>query len=1092
MIVKLVTDIVATRMKFSALNGIVGNGVALKLARFQNWVIRGTRVKADKILRFYKRVGDRFNWGLERLQNWSLKLLASHGLTPFQSLAIANFAGRVTERSSLTPLGKLPENTLKAGLQEFGTGLVLDAYARDTEGLFENYISRGKNFVPSDDKLEEHHRLNREILSESRGDADARLNAVDQSWAGYALDLVRALKDATEIFKNSLAEIITVNAPLERINPCFAGFIGTLKSLELTLRGGSVIYLAPALAKTLPTELIAATSVAFGDTYAPSSVGSTSASGFQLETVRQLRSGYTVNRQLANASESYINHLNEARRLIEEEAFDELFTHVTENLIEADQRLETTLVLSIAPIEEVAEHLLQNPQNKQQFTTLFEMGFASSLSRLVAIIELRNFLLHESIRSDEEYLEKREDLFGILDETIQTNTQMLDQLADLEAVVATVDSDRAVAAIHDVSASSNNEPVDLISTTPFELTISATVSNLSDKPISDLTASILSLDPDLDTTFIGPQNHVVSNLGPYETQEVVWDLTFAGSLQLTSLPLTLVLEADPSDVYTGSPLNFQIDIFDTQDSDSDGLSDAYEEANGLDPNEFSTGDDPDGDGLSNMMEFILRTDPQKADTDGDGVSDLDEYEAGTDPLDPAQFPTQEKHLYFPFYQGGGGSFSGFAVSNYSQGDVNLEFRAYDASGSLLTSGSNPSDYTLSSENQLARLGHEIFQVSASTDHKGWVELKADSNQIGSFFLFGSGTQMDGSVAIEEKSKELYFTRIVDGEYTFWGETADTYVAVANPNDQSVTVQLTLVAADDLVGTEGEALTEEISPLITTRTIPGKGSLYEDVSEIFETDIPIMSGYVTVEVTEGGGVAGFELIVLPEADTAIGLNAAFGGDSQTLYSAQLANGPGIFTDLNLINTSDQNRVVTAIGIAQDGSELGREQFTLQPGEYMTEDTAFLFDTNLDETTVGSIQVEADGTGVIGDVIFGEFERLRYAAALPLQSQTFTKAIFSHVAVTADLFTGLALYNPGTTTAQATIGVFTPGGQKKGEGNLELAPGARTSKLIRELVAGLTEQAGGYIVIESTQPLVAQQLFGMLTSDLLSSVPPTIVQ
>ena len=45
------------------------------------------------------------------------------------------------------------------------------------------------------------------------------------------------------------------------------------------------------------------------------------------------------------------------------------------------------------------------------------------------------------------------------------------------------------------------------------------------------------------------------------------------------------------------------------------------------------GKDADRDGLANLREFKLKTDPRKADTDGDGLDDGDELRSGDDPLD---------------------------------------------------------------------------------------------------------------------------------------------------------------------------------------------------------------------------------------------------------------------------------------------------------------------------------------------------------------------------------------------------------------------------------------------------------------------------
>ena len=58
------------------------------------------------------------------------------------------------------------------------------------------------------------------------------------------------------------------------------------------------------------------------------------------------------------------------------------------------------------------------------------------------------------------------------------------------------------------------------------------------------------------------------------------------------------------------------------DSDLDGMPDSYEDENDcLNSEVADAGADPDGDGLTNLEEFELGTDPCKADSDGDGLSD---------------------------------------------------------------------------------------------------------------------------------------------------------------------------------------------------------------------------------------------------------------------------------------------------------------------------------------------------------------------------------------------------------------------------------------------------------------------------------------
>jgi hypothetical protein len=73
------------------------------------------------------------------------------------------------------------------------------------------------------------------------------------------------------------------------------------------------------------------------------------------------------------------------------------------------------------------------------------------------------------------------------------------------------------------------------------------------------------------------------------------------------------------------------------DTDNDGLPDDWEMKYFTNLKQGPS-DDPDKDGLTNIQEYQLGTDPTKADTDGDGFSDFYEVHFLTNPLDANSFP----------------------------------------------------------------------------------------------------------------------------------------------------------------------------------------------------------------------------------------------------------------------------------------------------------------------------------------------------------------------------------------------------------------------------------------------------------------------
>ncbi len=462
-------------------------------------------------------------------------------------------------------------------------------------------------------------------------------------------------------------------------------------------------------------------------------------------------------------------------------------------------------------------------------------------------------------------------------------------------------------------------------------------------------------------------------------------------------------------------------------------------------------------------------------------------------------------LYFPFIQGDSQLFTGIAISNYGSttAAVAAEFRGAD--GDLQGYPLNPTQFEIAPDAQYAALGREMFDIPAGESHSGWARLVSTDPEIGSFFQFGNGlvgplTKMDGSTAWTTQSQKLYFTRIYQGQAVYPSysglKDATTWLSIVNPNEQDITVTMQLFSPQGAqIGTN------------VVRPIAAQGRIFDTVASIFNRDgDPFYDGYVKV-VVDGPGAIGFEMIEL--ADSLFGLNAATDTAAQVLYSAQLGHGSTIYTSLKLVNpTSTVATVTVRAFIREAGGTIGERvfgPFQLGPNQALQQTAAAMFGLGPGGTDLveGSMRVNVEGAGafVVGDVVFGDPQSARFAAALPLQSRLFRKAVQGQISngrvpgnPSLDSFTGLALFNPNTTSAHVTVEVFDKDGNSVGSKELTLKANERISKLLYE-TDFVPESLGlirGYVVLTADQPIVAQQLFGNLALDYLSAVVPTIVE
>lgn len=104
----------------------------------------------------------------------------------------------------------------------------------------------------------------------------------------------------------------------------------------------------------------------------------------------------------------------------------------------------------------------------------------------------------------------------------------------------------------------------------------------------------------------------------------------------------------PIDEHNFDIINSSRYRFDHVDADADNLPNWYEFRYGFDSSFNDSFMDFDDDGLSNLDEYLIGTNPLRHDSDKDGYSDWAENYIGTSPLNSSEVPQVDDPLIFPW------------------------------------------------------------------------------------------------------------------------------------------------------------------------------------------------------------------------------------------------------------------------------------------------------------------------------------------------------------------------------------------------------------------------------------------------------------
>jgi subtilisin family serine protease len=426
-------------------------------------------------------------------------------------------------------------------------------------------------------------------------------------------------------------------------------------------------------------------------------------------------------------------------------------------------------------------------------------------------------------------------------------------------------------------------------------------------------------------------------------------------------------------------------------------------------------------------------------------------------------------------------YTGIGLVNLDNSDGILALTALDKSGSPIAGANitNPAALALTKGAQLPIVDFQVFGSGLPARKPvGWMKVESSIRKLVGFFLAfnGSLSVQDGADCSSATLSSFIFPEIEDQGFT--------QIHVANPDPgASAIITFNLIRSD---GIQRAAA--------VNRSVSSNGAVAEFITDLFPGVTPVGSDYLRVSSNSTMGVVPFEWL----GKTGLyveGLNGqdATGG-ATTLYCPQYVVGPGYRTTLSVVNLDSVAGIVTFRFIRDDGTQIGATQqvyISAQGKIYVTDQKFFLDPGNT--LTQGYLEIVSSGPKLAGSVVFGDPGRTTFSSALPLVSTLRTAVIFSQVASNATYFTGLAVLNPSTSAANATLNVYDGNGALSRTRSLTIGARQRISQVLTQYFPDLTGQniSSGYITLTVDKGVASFALFGTNNLSLLSAIPPQVV-
>jgi len=413
----------------------------------------------------------------------------------------------------------------------------------------------------------------------------------------------------------------------------------------------------------------------------------------------------------------------------------------------------------------------------------------------------------------------------------------------------------------------------------------------------------------------------------------------------------LQVEAEDSDGRVGpmSDPSDQVVVYlngSQEDTDGDGINDAWETSHGLNPFDPADADgDMDGDGITNLDEFHAGTDPEEEDTDGDGSPDgEDPY-----PLDPLN----------------GGS---RPVADAGE-DQELDPTVVTLDGS----GSHDADGDLLSYTWTQRAGPDVTLSDEHTVSPAFLATKSGSYLFRLVVHDGSQASLPAEVTVIIRNVPPAADAGEDFEMIVGGTAVLDGIGSADPNEdpvsfswaQSLGIPVTLEGVNNQTAT----FVPEAQGIYGFQLVTSDGQLDSPPDEVWvivnslSNRVPTADAGEDQTVTEGdtvrlNGSGSFD----PDGDTlSYAWSQADGPESVVLEGAATVEAqfeapePGIYEFLLLVHdgevSSGPNSVMVTVESADNHAPVAVIQGTdpVEAGDWVTLDGSGSYDPDQDSLT-----------------------------------------------------------------------------------------------------------------------------------------------